>query len=202
MALPSKTVDGWKNATVKSIDIGNVENVPEENFFLEGMGFGIFPYLMQEMKGAKEKFASPEDELKAALKKLHSILLEYKPRQCHLEVDGTDHSGKFFMIEVMNIRSIGPNMMLAPQADPGDGEFEIVLVPEAHKQKFSEFLLHKLTNSEENFQFHTLKGKNIKISWDGTRIHVDDKMLKLEKETVISITVREKALKFLKVERE
>jgi diacylglycerol kinase family enzyme len=194
----NKTVQAWKNATVKSIDIGLIDNVPEEDFFLEGMGFGIFPFLMKEMKKAKENFASPEEELRAALKKLHGILLEYEPRECSLEVDGTDHSGKFFMVEVMNIRSIGPNMMLAPQADPGDGEFEIVLVPEAHRQKFSEFLLHRIAGSNDDFHFHTLKGRNIKIRWDGTRLHVDDKMLKLEKETEIVIKIKEKALKFLR----
>ena len=195
-----KTVNGWKQASVKSIDIGAIENVPDENFFLEGIGFGIFPYLMKEMKKADTVFASPEEELQAALKKLHNILLEYEPRQCHLEVDGTDHSGKFFMVEVMNIRSIGPNMMLAPQADPGDGELEIVLIPEAHKQKFSEFLIHRIAGGEDNFQFHTLKGKKIQIRWSGIRLHVDDKMLKMEKEAEIKIEVREKALKFLKNE--
>ncbi len=193
-----KTVEGWKQASVQNIDIGTIENVPGETFFLEGMGFGIFPFLMKEMKSAKENFESPEEELKAALKKLHNILLEYEPRQCHLEVDGTDHSGKFFMVEVMNIRSIGPNMMLAPLADPGDGELEIVLIPEAHKQKFSEFLIHRIAGTEENFQFHTLKGKKIQIRWQGTRLHVDDKMLKLEKETEIKIEVKENALSFFK----
>jgi diacylglycerol kinase family enzyme len=62
-----------------------------------------------------EKYDTPE----GALKKLHEILSSYKPRQCHLEIDGTDHSGKFYMVEVMNIHSIGPNVALAPFADRG-----------------------------------------------------------------------------------
>ena len=191
------TIQGWKNATLKKVDIGMVENVPDVDFFLEGFGFGIFPYLMKEMKKEEKEYESPDEELKAALKKLHGILLAYEPRQCHLEVDGTDHSGKFFMVEVMNIKSIGPNMVLAPLADPGDGELEVLLVPEAHKEKFSEFLLHQLTEGEDTYQFHTLKAKNIKISWDGTRVHADDKMLKLPKETQITISVKEGALQFL-----
>ena len=152
-----------KDAKIKKVDIGLVTNVPGIEFFLEGFGFGIFPYLMKEMKNAGEKYSSPQEELKGALKKLHSILASYKARQCNLTVDGTDHSGKFFMVEVMNIRSIGPNMMLAPGADPGDGEFEIVLVPEAHKEKFSEFILQDLIGGEDTYHFHTLKGKEISI---------------------------------------
>ncbi len=192
-----KTINSWKQSTLKKVDVGKVKNVPGVDFFLEGFGFGIFPYLMKEMKAEEKEYASPQEELKAALKKLHSILLNYEPRQCRLEVDGTDHSGKFFMVEVMNIKSIGPNMVLAPLADPGDGEFEVVLVPEAHKEKFSEFLLHNLTDGEDTYQFHTLKGKKINIRWDGTRIHADDKMLKIEKDIEVRIEVDAGALRFL-----
>ena len=190
-------IQSWQQATIKKVDIGLVKNVPDANFFLEGMGFGLFPCLMKEMKKREESFDSPEEELKGALKHLHQILLSYKPRQCHLEIDGTDHSGKFYMVEVMNIRSIGPNVALAPLADPGDGEFDIVLIPEAHKEKFSDYLIHKLTDGDDPYQFHTLKGKNITIRWDGTRLHVDDEMVKLERETEVSIELKAGALQFL-----
>lgn len=193
----AKEVQQWKEGRMKKVDIGKVENIPGVDFFLEGFGFGIFPLLMKEMKKRAEIYDTPEDELKGALKTLHRILLKYKPRQCRLEIDGTDHSGSFYMVEVMNIRSIGPNMMLAPLADPGDGEMEVVLVPEAHKEKFSDYLVHKLTGGEDPFQFHTLKGKDIRISWQGVRFHADDKMLMLEKETEVHIQVKEGALQFV-----
>jgi len=192
-----KVIESWKTAGFKKVDIGLIENVPDVDFFLEGLGFGIFPYLMKEMKNAKNEYRTPAEELKAAQKMLHTILMDYEPRQCHLEVDGTDHSGKFYMVEVMNIKSIGPNMVLAPMADPGDGEFEIVLVPEAHKEKFSQYLLDKLTDDDEGYHFHTLKGKNIIIRWDGTRIHVDDQMMKLDKQVEVHIELKEGALQFL-----
>lgn len=197
-----KMVQSLKSGKVKKIDTGTVKNVPDVNFFLEGMGFGIFPYLIKEMKKAAVEYPNPEEELQAALKRLHKILLSYKPRHCQLEIDGTDHSGQFYMVEVMNIRSIGPNMVLAPLANPGDGEFEVVLVPEAHKDKFSEFLLHKLTGGEDTYQFHTLKGKKISIRWNGTRLHVDDVMLKLEKETEVCIEINEGVLQFLEPQHE
>lgn len=193
----AQTIQSWKLGSIKKVDIGELKNVPDVSFFLEGFGFGMFPMLMREMKKAGEEFNTPEEELKAALKKLHNLLLSYHPRFCHLEVDGTDHSGKFFMVEVMNIRSIGPNMELAPLADPGDGEFEIVLVPEAHKEKFSEFLIHKLNDGKDPYHFHTLKGKDIRIRWDGVRAHADDELLKLPKDTEVCISLKSGALQFL-----
>lgn len=194
---PDAVIQSWEKGQIKRVDIGSVRNVPDVEFFLEGFGFGIFPLLMKEMKKKEGTYHTPEEELQGALKTLHQIFLNYKPRRCELEVDGTDHSGMFYMVEVMNIQSIGPNMVLAPLADPGDGELEVVLVPEAHKEKFSDFLMHRLTQSEEVFHFHTLKGKKIRIRWDGTRLHADDKMLKLEKETEVCIEIKEGALQFL-----
>jgi len=195
-------IRSWQQQTIKRIDIGKVENIPGTEFFLEGFGFGIFPYLMKEMKKREEVFNSPEEELRGALRKLHQILLSYEPRFCKLEIDGTDHSGKFYMVEVMNIRSIGPNMVLAPNADPTDGELEVVLVPEAHMEKFSGFLLDKLTETDEPYHFHILRGKKISIRWDGTRFHADDRMLKLERERCINLEIKKGVLPFLVPEHE
>lgn len=195
-------IRSWQQETIKRIDVGKVENIPGTEFFLEGFGFGIFPYLMKEMKKGETIYNSPDEELRGALRKLHQILLSYEPRQCKLEIDGTDHSGKFYMVEVMNIRSIGPNMVLAPNADPTDGELEVVLVPEAHMEKFSDFLLNKLTESDEPYQFHILRGKKISIRWDGTRFHADDRMLKLERERAIKLEINKGVLPFLVPEHE
>ena len=190
-------IRSWKTGTLKKLDLGTLVNFPDASFFLEGFGFGIFPYLVKEIKDQEIQFNTPEDELKGALKLLHKILLSYAPHKCHLEIDGTDHSGNFYMVEVMNIRSIGPNLKLAPYADPGDGELDVILIPEAHKEKFADYLLQKLTGGEEEYQFHTLKAKQIKIFYNGKHLHADDKMLKLKKETEILIEIKPGCLEFL-----
>lgn len=192
-----KIIRSWKKASIKKVDIGLIHNVSEENFFLEGFGFGIFPYLMKEMKKRKTAYDSPAAELKGALEQLHEILLSYEPRKCHLEIDGTDHSGRFYMVEVMNMRSIGPNLVLNRHADPGDGELEVILIPEAHKDKFASYLMQKLSNGEDEYQFHTLKGKQIKIKYDGKHLHADDKLLKVNNEIEILLEIKEGYLELL-----
>lgn len=192
-----KAINSWSTARTKKVDIGLVRNVPDVDFFLEGFGFGIFPYLMKEIKKVEEEYASPGEELKGALKKMHEIILSYEPVHCTLEVDGTDHSGKFSLVEVMNIKSVGPNMVLSPFADPGDGEFEVVMVPEAHKEKFAGFILNKLAGGEDLYQFHTLKAKSVSITWDGTHAHADDELLKLEKSVKVDIQIKEGVIEFL-----
>ena len=42
--------------------------------------------------------------------------------------DGLDLSGDYLAVEILNIRFVGPNVPLAPDADPSDGLLDVVLV--------------------------------------------------------------------------
>jgi diacylglycerol kinase (ATP) len=194
---PKQIIKSLKTSKIKSIDIGRIYNIDESNFFLESFGFGIFPYLMQVMKKREEEYDSPEAEVQGALKKLHDIILKYEARKCKLEIDDTDHSGDFILAEVMNTKSIGPNLILAPQNDPGDGELEVVLIPDNQKEKFLEFISCLIQGKEQNFHFHTLQAKKINISWQGTHVHVDDKIIKLEENEKVQLEIKEGIVHFL-----
>ena len=52
----------------------------------------------------------------------------WSPKAWQIEADGEDLSGEYFLCEAMNIRSVGPNLSLAPEADPADGYLDLVLV--------------------------------------------------------------------------
>ena len=199
---PKEILGQVQKSTLKCFDIGRVYNVADHDFFMESFGFGIFPFLMKKMKKREdhEKPDSAEEELQMALEMLYNIILEYEPRECHLTVDGTDHSGKFLLAEIMNIKSIGPNLELAPLADPTDGEFEIVLVPETQKSKFTAFVKDMMEGRETSYTFHTLKGNNIKIQWKGTHVHVDDKIIKIEEKQPVEVEVKRGVLEFLVAE--
>lgn len=188
----------WHNKKIKNYDVGKLYHMPESNFFLESFGYGIFPYLMLEMeKQFKDDIETPELKLQAALELLHKIILSYQPKYCKLEVDGTNHSGKYLLAEIMNTRSIGPNLFISPYGDPGDGELEVILVPEAHKNKFAEYVANKINGVEETYSFHTLKAKNIKISWHGTHAHVDDEIVKLPVAAEVVIELKRNVLQFI-----
>ena len=132
---------------------------------------------------------------------MHRIIQEYKPHHCKLEVDGTDYSGEFIMAEVMNTPSIGPNLTISPLSDPGDGEFEVVLVTEQQKNKFLDYIEGRIDNREITHSFHTLKGRQIRISWEGTHVHVDDQVVELEKGAEVTIKLKRGLLEFLVRER-
>lgn len=176
-------IKAWHHEKIKEIDIGKISG-PDEDFFLEGFGFGVFPRLMKKMGKLDTDSLSPEEKLKKALEILGEIIDSYTPKLCELHLDGTDYSGRFLLLEVMNICSIGPNLNLAPQADPGDGFFEVVLVTENQREELKQYILDKLNGIEKPLIANTVKAKNILVKWEGMLAHADDQVIEIDKKEI------------------
>jgi diacylglycerol kinase (ATP) len=190
-------ISSLHHAALKKFDVGKVKNVKDAEFFLESLGYGIFPFLMKEMKKIEDNDDHPEEALEKARKKLLEIIDTYHPRECELYIDGEDHSGRYLLAEVMNTKSIGPNLFFAPEGDPGDGSFDVVLIPEADKEKFSDYVKQKLEGNEVSYDFHSVPAKKIRISWQGTHVHVDDEIIKLEESAEVEAEIKPALLDFL-----
>jgi len=188
-------IQSWQHTHTKAFDVGRIRGLSGADFFLESLGYGMFPYLIKKMK--KVETQTPEEEIKTALEILYDIIFSYEPKQCHLTIDGVDHSGKFLMTEIMNTKLIGPNLFLSPHGDPGDGEFEVIMIPEKDKEKLAAYISDKLKGIESPYTFQQLKAKEIKISWEGTHLHVDDEIIKIDKGVEIEIEMRKGLLEFM-----
>jgi len=194
----SHIVNSWHKTKLKKFDIGKVLGLKKDIFFLEGFGFGIFPKLMKVMEKMEEELSdNRDDKIKIARAVLYDVVLSYKACQCTIIADDVDHSGKYILVEIMNTTSIGPNLGLSSSGDPGDGEFEVVLISESHQKKFEEFLLNRINGKEDDFSFSTLKAKKIQVSWEGKDVHADDEIVHVNKSTEISIEVHPGVLEFL-----
>jgi diacylglycerol kinase family enzyme len=188
-------IQSWHHTHVKAFDVGRICGLSGTDFFLESLGYGMFPYLIKKMK--KVETTTPELEIKTALEILYDIIFSYEPKQCHLTIDGVDHSGKFLMTEIMNTKLIGPNLFLSPHGDPGDGEFEVITIPEKDKEKLAAYISDKLKGIESPYTFQQFKAKEITISWEGTHMHVDDEIIKIDKGVEIEIEMRKGLLEFM-----
>jgi diacylglycerol kinase (ATP) len=196
---PEEVIRTWENSIVKPFDVGRIYGLKKEpGFFLEGIGYGVFPRLMKEMKKKKHTLPeSPEKNLKIALETLHDIILTSKARYCKISLDGADYSGKFLLAEVMNTQSIGPNLNLTPVGDPSDGEFEVILVAERQRDEFAAYVHNKLHGIEQPPIFNILKAKNLEMYWEGRLLHIDDEIVELKKPKDVRIKMQEGLLKFL-----
>lgn len=194
----AQIINSWHHAHIKKFDVGRIRGLRNAKFFMESFGYGIFPFLIRKMKKVDKKVVeTPEEEIQTALEVLHDAIFSYESKFCKLKIDGADYSGKFLLAEIMNTRLIGPNLHLSPLGDPGDGQFEIVLIPDSDKEKFAAYVAEKIKGTDEPYTFQHLKARNIKITWKGTHVHVDDEIIKINKDEPVKIELREGLLEFL-----
>jgi diacylglycerol kinase family enzyme len=60
--------------------------------------------------------------------------------------DGVDPSGEFLAVEAMDIPEIGPNVPLAPEADPGDRLLDLTLVRPADRSALAAHIEARLAD--------------------------------------------------------
>ena len=198
MGKLENTISTWRTSNVKKFDVGMIYGMKKSQFFLESVGYGLFPKLIREMELQSKTLSNDvEKSVKKAWEVLHGIILSAKSKFCRINIDGKEFSGKFLLVEVMNTRLIGPNLLLAPSADPGDGLFNVVLISEAQREQFANYVLSKLNGKDEPSFFSVLDAKNLQIYWEGTQMHVDDENVSLKKPIEIKIELHEGILQFL-----
>ncbi len=191
-------IKSWKEHEVKKFDVGRIDGIKKHKFFIESYGYGVFPRLMKEMKKLdKSVFDSPEQKIKTALQLLLDMILKYKTKVCRLNIDGEDLTGKFILVEIMNTSSIGPNLQLAPFADPGDEFFEVILITENQRDDFAAYVKGKLEGREESPFFTGRKAKKLQIYWEGTALHADDEHIMLDEPADVKIELQAGLLEFL-----
>lgn len=188
----------WKKDQRKPFDVGTAISAEQEHFFIESMGYGVFPKLMRKMsKATRPKDQTQEEEFDMAFKLLYTITENYRARACRIELDGKKYPGNYLMVEIMNIQNLGSNMCVAPGADPGDGWMDIVLVPESGRSQLLAYIEQLRTKANVQFPFKTIRALEAKIQWDGRAAHVDDEVLCLNKPELFKIRLMNQLLHFL-----
>lgn len=191
-------VDSWKTSKKRPFDVGKIYGMEGKSFFIEAMGYGIFPYLIKRMKSTDKNVPhTPEQELELALEELRNILSCYETCHCDIEIDGKDYSGNYLLVEIMNIRSIGPNLHLGPDVEIDDGVFDVVLLSEEHRSDFEDHLSDKVQGSQGNPALTIVKGKRIKLKWEGADCHVDDERIEITEPGEIVIEIEQGLIEFL-----
>ena len=191
-------LNSWRSYKKVSFDVGKIYGLGKKRFFIEALGYGLFPYLIKSMqKSPLPEPITPEQELQIALKIFSAIIQTYKPGFCRIDIDGSDYSGEYLMVEIMNIRSIGPNLILTPNVQVDDGEFDVLLVAEEDRHLLADYISGRLKGHEASPKLPVVKGRNIHLLWHGTDLHVDDQRIEINKPREVSIELQKNLLEFL-----
>ena len=180
MGPPEEIIAGLKRTRCRTLDVGVVRAPWGKTRFIEGLGCGLFTDVMAALDAREAQdpaiFEQTDNPLGVALRALHSTLAEYRALDLRVSVDGADVSGRYLMLEAMNIRHVGPNLYLAPDADPGDGLLDFVLLTEDLRAEFDAYLAYRLEGKQEAPYLPVRKGRRLKLVWDGQPFRLDDRL--------------------------
>lgn len=181
---PTTAVQGLANVVTRNVDLGLVRTGASTFYFLEGFGIGVFADVVAEKATKKTK------ALRRGLGLIASELETYRPPPCELEVEGRDMSGPYLLAAVMNARSLGPALELAPDAKCDDGQLDVVLIRPESRQALVTHL--KRAASEAHIvlpAFDTSRATHVRLRADERWVHIDDRPLALTGPVTIDVAV-------------
>src|SRR5688572_26703969 len=158
-------------------DLGEVVAPWGKGRFVEGVGGGLIADLIEREDEVAADANLLGRETDRALHLLCELVGEARIRRWQVEADGKDLSGEYFAVEVLNIRFVGPNLPLAPDAFPGDGELDVVRLGKGDRQPLLDYLEKRMHPASAQLpELNCVRAKKIEIvAPPGVRWHLDDK---------------------------
>jgi diacylglycerol kinase (ATP) len=200
-------IAGWSSARRVKFDVGATTGPWGSRYFVEGLGLGLFTETMLRLDARKNVDLAhhkvTEKKLATVFELMHARLDGCPAMPLKLTLDERDLSGEYVLVEAMNIRSIGPNLCLAPDADPGDGLLDMVLVSNDERERLKRYLSDRLEGKSECAVLNVQKGRHLHIECEHFPIHIDDDLQKKSgppshfSSAVVDVTLEAAALEFL-----
>lgn len=183
----SASIEFWRedpSGSARGFDVPLAVIGTRENRWVESVGVGLVAGVLLEADHT-EQDPTEQDPTEQGLSHGRTLLgraLDEPPKEFHWEIrlDDKDLSGKFAVIEAMNIPAIGPRVKLAPSADPGDGLIDFVALTASQCME--------MTNAEDTPEHRSVqvgqrlgpevhRGRHLTLRCDdlGLPVHIDDR---------------------------
>ena len=133
---PEELIVGWSGADRRRYRLGLAETPHRREVFVETVGGGLFAELILRAAAAD----ADEDKVDLGLRLLRELLDELPAHRWDVELDGVDHSGELLGVEAMVIGDTGPNVPLAPAADPADRLLDVILIADRDRSQLAAYL--------------------------------------------------------------
>jgi diacylglycerol kinase (ATP) len=173
-------VAGWDAGELRRFDLGVATAAWGRELFAESVGGGIFGEVLARAPQAERAAGEVDGEEKVdlGLELLRDVIAGLPAAPWRIEVDGDVLSGEFLAVEMMNTGELGPNFPLAPDADPGDGLLEVVLVGESERPQLLAYFSERLRDLDPPPpDLPGRRGRRIALGPPAdVRLHVDDEL--------------------------
>lgn len=134
-----RIVDSWKDSHPRRFDLALLSDGSVRDRFSEAAGWGLFPAVIASAK-RMAKPGDPQRTIKRDRRLFQKTLAAKDPSTYRIEVDGKDLSGDYLLVEVANIKMIGPRLEISPNSDPSDSQLEVVVAGTSERMTIEELI--------------------------------------------------------------
>jgi diacylglycerol kinase (ATP) len=167
-------VAGWATARPSPLDLGVATGPWGRRGFIESVGGGLVTHGIIVMDAdAPHPESGPDEMLVKALACFRVVLSGMTARRCRLVLDGAISEPDLLLCEVLNIRTVGPQLRLAPDADHADAQFDVVVASELHRTMLDNYLHERIEGRACALELPMQRARRVGLGgWD--RLHIDD----------------------------
>jgi diacylglycerol kinase family enzyme len=168
-------IASWSSANRVPFDLGFARAGAKKWLIVEGVGGGLLPAGIARVEAAhrQHKPSTPSAEVDGAVRAFRDTLAGLAPQPWTISIDGTQMSDEFLLAEVLNIRSIGPNLVLSPDASPSDGYFDVITAQETHRKELETYFERRLAGRDTRLALPCTRARHVSIT-SCAEMHIDD----------------------------
>lgn len=164
-------ISGLPTGNERKLDVGLASGPFEERRFIESVGVGALADVTTKKNKGEGSIAKQIERGRDAFRK---VLKKAKPIKAAITVDDKTIEEEMLFAEIMNIGFVGPNLRLAPQAETGDGRFDVVILPADRRDEMLEWL-HDPDRDAPPVTFES--GRCVTLEKNGAVLRVGDKSM-------------------------
>ncbi len=183
---PSEAMEFILSHPPRPVDVGQVN----DRLFLNVCGTGFDVCVLDAMQRAKKYMRGMLPYLWGVVR----TILTYRPAMITFEIDGGEPFVKpLLLLGVANGRYIGGGMCVAPDAQPDDGRFDLIMVDAMPNWKMPRYLLKLVSGRIREIPgVSFLRCQRVTMRAQGMRFNMDGEIDPLDEAT---FTIRPGALK-------
>lgn len=165
-------ISKWGNHAECAFDIGRLVMGKATSYFTEAFGLGVFPEVIRKADAQSEP-PTVDASLKRDLSLFRRVLRDAEAQMYRIDIDGRDYSGRYLLVQVMNVPFLGPNLKLVPDNNPCDGRLEVVLVGEVDRPTLDGLVSATRLQGKSENDLPTYQARRITIDCDDSVFHLD-----------------------------
>lgn len=178
---PAEIIAGWAKPKYRKIDVGVARGPWGEKYFIEAIGLGLIGRaiaIIDDIDAISGRaFSTKDDKMHRDLCVMAALAHEMPPTRAKVSFKGNKTSDEYLLLEVLNINRAGPGLVLAENADPGDGKLDLVWATEMERRKLSENIERCLSDSKYRPTLESQKITKVRLAVRKCELRLDDKVV-------------------------